>query len=199
MLCDQEQESWSHIWRCPHLLTRLIALQQATKRGFEDLLSVTVPNRSATFISTWDALPCWSLPSTSSNAIVTFDYLIRGFIPFSLMALLMTVTSRKEATDITNNISHIAQSLFREGIWDYRCSKLAEWELSKGITSEQKRTPPARSARWRDPDTISNSSPISIVTRWKSWIAQAIDTGRPWLGFHIHINSLVLGLVHLLF
>jgi len=52
MLCDQEQESWSHIWRCPHLLIRLIALQQATKRGFEDLLSVTVPNRSATFTST---------------------------------------------------------------------------------------------------------------------------------------------------
>ena len=146
MLCDQEQESWYHIWRCPHLLTRLIALQQATKQGFEDLLSVTVPNRSATFTSTWNALPCWSLPSTSSNAIVTFDYLIRGFIPFSLMALLMTVTSRKEATDITNNISHIAQSLFREGIWDYRCSKLAEWKFSKDITSEQKRTPPVRSA-----------------------------------------------------
>ena len=133
MLCDQEQESWSHIWRCPHLLTRLIALQQATKQGFEDLLSVNVPNRSATFISTWDALPCWSLPLTSSNAVITFDYLIRGFIPSSLMALLMTVTSRKEAMDITNNISHIAQSLFREGIWDYRCSKLAEWELSKEI------------------------------------------------------------------
>src|SRR2546421_2394595 len=109
ILCDQEQESWSHIWRCSHLLTRLIALQQATKQGFEDLLSVTVPNRSDTFTSTWNALPCWSLPSTSSNAIVTFNYLIRGFIPSSLMALLMTVTSRKEVTDITNNISHIAQ------------------------------------------------------------------------------------------
>src|SRR5436305_8119543 len=72
MLCDQEQESWSHIWRCPHLLNRLIALQQATKQGFEDLLSVTVPNRSATFVFTWNALPCWSLPLTSSNATVTF-------------------------------------------------------------------------------------------------------------------------------
>src|SRR2546429_9920564 len=78
MLCDQEQESWSHIWRFPQLLTRLIALQQATKWGFENLLSVIVPNRSATFTSTWNALPCWSLPLTSSNAVVTFDYLIRG-------------------------------------------------------------------------------------------------------------------------
>src|SRR3954471_24860042 len=104
ILCDQEQESWSHIWRCPHLLNRLIALQQATKSSFEDLLSVTVPNRSVTFTSTWDTLPCWSLLLTSNNTVVTFDYLIRDFIPFSLMALLMTVTSRREATDITNNI-----------------------------------------------------------------------------------------------
>src|SRR4051812_13376356 len=37
MLCDQEQESWSHLWRCSHLLPRLTALQQATKKGFEDL------------------------------------------------------------------------------------------------------------------------------------------------------------------
>src|SRR4051794_17432228 len=116
MLCDQEQESWFHIWRCSYLLNRLITLQQATKRSFEDLLSVTIPNRSATFTSTWNALPCWSLLLTSSNTVVTLDYLIRDFIPSSLMALLMTVTSRREATDITNNISHIAQSLFRVGL-----------------------------------------------------------------------------------
>src|SRR4051812_2306854 len=32
MLCNQEQESWSHLWQCSHLLPRLTALQQATKK-----------------------------------------------------------------------------------------------------------------------------------------------------------------------
>src|SRR5256886_12271213 len=67
----------------------------------------------------------------------------------SLMALLMTMISRKEATDITNNISYIAQSLFCEGIWNYRCSKLAEWEFSKGITrSEERRVGKECRSRW---------------------------------------------------
>jgi hypothetical protein len=198
MLCNQEQESWAHLWRCPHLLPRLAALQQATKKGFEDLLSETVPNRSTTFTTTWDALPCWSLPTAANTNTITFDYLIRGVIPSSLLALLMTVLSRKDATDITNNIGHIAQSLFRDEIWNYRCEKLAEWETSKGISQEDKRASSAGFTRWRDPNT--NISPSQApISRWKSWIAQAIDTGRPWLGFQVHINSLVLGLVHHLF
>ncbi|HVI21240.1 MAG TPA: hypothetical protein VM660_04230 [Bacillus sp. (in: firmicutes)] len=98
------------------------------------------------FISAWNALACWSLPSTNNTNYVTFDYLIQGIVPSSLLALLMMVTSRKEATSLINDVEHTAQSLFKEEIWDYRCSHLAEWELSKGITSEQKRTPSARSA-----------------------------------------------------
>src|SRR3954452_19178043 len=90
---------------------------------------------------------------------------------------------------------HIAQSLFRDEIWDYACDHLAEWELSKGITHENKRASSAGFKRWLNPN--NNISPSQApITRWKSWIAQAIDTGWPWLGFHIHINSLVLGLVH---
>src|SRR3954466_10090692 len=76
MLCNQEQESWAHLWRCPDLLSRLIALQQATKRGFEDLLSVTVPNRSSTFTTTWNALPCWSLLTVANTNTIIFNYLI---------------------------------------------------------------------------------------------------------------------------
>src|SRR3954452_1515328 len=165
------------------------------KKGFEDLLSTTVPNRLTTFTSTWDALPCWSLPTVNNTNNITFDYLIQGIIPSSLFVILLTVLSRKDATDITNNIGHIAQSLFRDEIWDYRCDQLAEWELSKGITHENKRASSAGFKRWLNPN--NNISPSQApITRWKSWIAQAIDTGWPWLGFHIHINSLVLGLVH---
>jgi hypothetical protein len=162
------------------------------------MLSVTVPNRSTTFKSAWDALPCWSLLTVTNTNTITFDYLIQGIIPSSLLALFMTVTSRNEAMDITNNIGHIAQSLFRDEIWDYRCEKFTEWEISKGISHEQKHASSSGYTRWRDPN--NNTSPSQApVARWKSWIAQAIDTGRPWLGFHIHINSLVLGLVQQLF
>ncbi|HVH96901.1 MAG TPA: hypothetical protein VM682_08160, partial [Bacillus sp. (in: firmicutes)] len=76
MLCDQEQESWSHLWRCSHLLPRLTALQQATKKGFEDLLSTTVPNRSSTFKSKWDDLSCWTL---QQQRILTTSHLITSF------------------------------------------------------------------------------------------------------------------------
>src|SRR4051812_23232253 len=136
MLCSQERESWSHLRQCSHLLSRLNALRQATKLGFEDLLFITVLNCSTVFTSAWNALTCWSLLSTNNTNYVTFDYLIQGIVPSSLLVLLMTVTSRKEATSLINDIRHTAQSLFKEEIWDYRCSHLAEWESSKGITSE---------------------------------------------------------------
>src|SRR4051794_38917108 len=76
MLCNQEQESWFHLWRCSHLLPRLDALCQATKLGFEDLLSITTSNRSTVFTSDWNALACWSLPLTDNTNHITFDYLI---------------------------------------------------------------------------------------------------------------------------
>src|SRR5207249_12184035 len=34
-------------------------------------------------------------------------------------------------------------------------------------------------------------SRASTINRWKTWIDQSIDTGRPSMGFRIHINSLV--------
>ena len=105
---------------------------------------------------------------TNNANIFTFDYLIWGIIPSSLMALLMSVTSRKEATDITNNIGHIAQSLFKDRIWNYRCNIFTEWEQTKGITTDMKHTPPAQSAHWRDSDIITNSSQAPVILRWKS-------------------------------
>src|SRR4051794_33968840 len=81
MLCNQEQEFWSHLWWYSHLLSHLDALRQVTKLGFEDLLSITIPNCLTAFASAWNALTCWSLPSTNNTDYITFDYLIQGIVP----------------------------------------------------------------------------------------------------------------------
>jgi hypothetical protein len=194
VLCQQEQESWSHIWRCPHLLPHLTAFLQETKRGFEQLILDQLPQLPPSFKTAWDALPCWTLPTQGTTNTLTFDYLVMGIIPSSLTTALKSIVRVKEAADITSNIIFIAQKIFHDDIWSYRCDKFLEWESSKGISNEIKRASSSGFRRYRSPANNNNPSTASS-SRWKSWIAQSIDTGRPWLGFQTHINSLVLGLV----
>ncbi len=151
---------------------------------------------TSTFVNTWDNLPCWSLPSSnSSSSSFTFDFLVRGFIPSSLFNAIHSIVDKKVTSTIINHQIAAAQSLFKRTVWATRCELFQEWEAGRNITSSQKHA--SSSGYSRNSSTHASrltSAPSS--NRWRSWIASAIDTGKPWLGFQIHINSLILRLVH---
>ena len=72
-------------------------------------------------------------------------------------------------------------------IWGIRCQLFAIWETEQGITKADKRAPYKGSR-----SSIKANSSASVSTdRWRSWTKQALDSGKQWLGFHIHINNLV--------
>src|SRR2546430_2704745 len=112
-LCDTEQESWSHLWRCPNLQNRIAAILMVTKEAYLSLLRTYVLRLSTTFVNTFTSLPCWSLPSPSGKLQeLNFDFLVRGFIPSALTDLLSTVANKKEVADINNSIFSTAQAIF---------------------------------------------------------------------------------------
>ena len=150
---------------------------------------------TASFNNTFNSLPCWSLPMASTSHVTSFDMLLRGIIPSTLTDLLSTIRSKQETLDIINNIVGTAQALFRDTVWNHRCEAINEWEKLNGLTGLMKRSSSAGYSR--NPATTTNSSRPSASGRWKSWITQSIDAGRPWLGFHIHINSIIARLVQL--
>jgi hypothetical protein len=198
VLCNTEQESWSHLWRCPHLQPRIQSLLIATKAALRALLDTYISALPSSFDNDMDSVSCWSLPdATAPHHVLSFDSLIRGLVPSALTNLLLTVTSKSNVAAIINNICGTAQSIFRDDVWNYRCEEFNEWEKRHNIDGRLKKSSSA--GYKRDPATNSIPSRSSTSDRWKSWISQSIDTGRPWLGFRIHINSLVPRLVQLLF
>src|SRR5256885_11808496 len=127
------------------------------------------PVLPSTFDNTWNSLSCWNLPSTNTNYI-TFDFIIQGFIPTALTAAITTVVNKKEATSIINSIIGIAQTLFKEEIWSYRCDFFSEWKANKGITSAIKQSSSAGFVRSRALANTHHSYSSSTPDRWKSWI-----------------------------
>ena len=97
-LCNTEQESWSHLWRCSNLQNRIVAILIVTKEAYLSLLRTYVLRLSTTFVNTFTSLPYWSLPShlAQSQEDLNFDSLVRGFIPSALTDLLSTVANKKE-------------------------------------------------------------------------------------------------------
>src|SRR5215207_5349783 len=139
-MCNQEQETWSHLWRCSHIHSRICAMTGTTRDALLLLLRETIPDLTVTFVTLFNNLPCWNLPSTSypnSNS-VTFDMLTKGFVPTALTDLLSTVVNQKEKTACINTIISTVQSIFHDEIWNYRCGLFNEWERTKGITSQLK-------------------------------------------------------------
>jgi peptidoglycan hydrolase-like amidase len=135
-------------------------------------------------------------PSSGLSQDLNFDSLVRGFIPSTLTDLLSTVVNKKEVATINNTIFSTAQAIFRDEIWDFRCNEFVTWEQTKNISNSSKKLSSSGYDRnVRNRVNLSTRSRTSSSNRWKSWISQAIDTGRPWSGFHIHINSLVSRLV----
>src|SRR5437763_102686 len=73
-----------------------------------------------TFTNTLISLICCNLLLTNTNN-VTFDLLIKGFIPTALTVAITSVVNKKEASSIINSVIGIVQTLFKDEIWSYRC------------------------------------------------------------------------------
>src|SRR5437764_14569923 len=95
ILCNNKQELWSHIWKCSHLQTRIHSLITTTKEALLTLIGCSIPNLSASFIFSFNSLPCWNLSSSSQlNNQVSFDFMTKCFVLTSLTNLLFTVTNQ---------------------------------------------------------------------------------------------------------
>ena len=121
-----------------------------------------------------------------------FESLLRGFVPKDLTNVLARIHNKKGISDIITESLSIAKQAFRVQIWAYRCEQVQEFEQLLNISNRDKNRPSAPST-FRPAhltSTSRNNPPTSTESRWKAWISDALSTGRPWLGFHIYINSL---------
>src|SRR3990170_454224 len=194
-LCDQEQESWDHLWTCSVLTPSLVTIRDATKLTMFQHIQDHVLGFTSTFVNTWDNLPCWSLPSSdSTSSSFTFDFLVRGFIHSTLFDTIHTIVDKKVTSTIINHQIAAAQSLFKRTVWATRCELFQDWESGRNITSSQKHASSSGYSRNSSTQTSRSTTALSSH-RWRSWIVSAIDTGKPWLGFQMHINNLILRLV----
>src|SRR4051794_21614579 len=85
------------------------------------------------------------------------------------------------------------RSYFTNTYGSFRCEKFIVFEKSEGIIQQLKQSPLRSLSTSLTSNSISHSSArqYSAETKWKSWIAQSLNTGRLWSGFLIHINSLI--------
>jgi hypothetical protein len=197
ILCHNDKENWSHLWQCPVLIPLLLALKNSTKTATEELISIELDGFPPQYKHTWDKLDCWQYPDNDSS-LLTFDYLIKGFIPSSLTSFISQFLSKKDSTRILCTAFSAAKELFYQHVWLFRCEEFIKFEISEGITHSIKRshftttTSQKHSSSSRDSNRSNHISQLSsAINSWKSWISESLNTGHPWLGFLIHINSLI--------
>ena len=194
VLCGNEKETWLHLWSCPHLKDDLIHLLDFTKELMFDNACFSRNSTRDDILNAWDALTCWQYP-TNDTSIFSFESLLRGFVPRDLSNTLALIHSKKVVSEIITETLSIAKQAFKQQVWAYRCEQLQEFEQACNITYKDKRDKRrASTSRMTRP---SNTTSLSLSTphttnnsRWKVWMSNALSTGRPWLGFHIYINTL---------
>ena len=123
--------------------------------------------------------------------------------PLVVKMLLLTTSSKDLFLKIWLSVSpkKIAQesllislctikTLFFKKVWLLRCHEFANVEQSLNITSHQKRT--TSRSLGSNPNNLVTSTPTpSLLNRWKVWIARAIGSGSPWMGFPLCINGII--------
>ena len=185
-LCNEDKETWDHIWQCPVLKPRLTSLCSCTKIAFEDWVKENTKLQFTHFSTQWNNLSVWTY-SDSSFYGFTFDLLIKGLIPSELTKELSKYLCKKDIPEVVNLVVSKAIDIFHEDIWAYRCQLFAEKEHTLGIDQSSKTTPSSRSTRQSPFLSFRrlNTSP----NRWMTWISQSSVQRKPWTDFRIYINS----------
>ena len=141
ILCHEDKETWTHLWQCNTLRPILQPLRIATKKAFENWIAADHPHASPIkFADSWHQLDVWSAP-TDDTSLLTFDYLIRGFVPVALMTELSRHLNKSDALDAVGSITSTALDMFFEQAWKFRCREFITFEKSEGIDQKMKKTP----------------------------------------------------------
>jgi hypothetical protein len=190
-MCGLEPESWSHLWRCTFTRPDL----HMTLINFKVFLEsfIRSSERSRLFPSNqarWDALSCWLVPTVLSPSmavsptILDFSFLIRGFIPLSLVEFLSLFFSKREVLELLSVAVCWAQSAFRSHTWLSRCTEVKRREsfyhlvrdLNEVVSTSVTRSP--------------HGSPLAPPVQWKEWLGGMLSSGSRFImeGFRLYAN-----------
>ena len=191
ILCHEAKETWTHLWQCTTLLPILRPLRIATKAAFENWIRA-YHNSSSRFIfaDSWQNLDVWS-PPDNDTSLITFDFLIRGFVPTALTLELSRHLTKPEVLEAIGSIISTAQSMFFEQAWKFRCREFITFEKSEGIDQTSKKSSLVSSRLLLNRTASPATHLTSYPNRWLTWISKALTQGGSWMGFRIHINSLI--------
>jgi hypothetical protein len=188
-LCNTDKETWLHLWHCPILKPLFQQLCFEVKSKMESWIIEHSNHSNVTFPSSWHNSDFWFYP-TNDTSLMSFESLIRGFIPLQLTTALCTFLPKQKSLQAIGEILTDAKDSFRTQIWKLRCEKFVAFELSKGIDYSSKHSC-ANSSSTAQLSTSFSSLSSSISNRWKFWISRSLATGISWMDFLIHINNLI--------
>jgi hypothetical protein len=195
ILCHTDKETWSHLWSCPSLIPLFKTLLHDTKLSFEQrIIPKATRHSSLHFQASWHDLDCWKYPTPDTKGLLTFDYLLRGFIPRDLTQEISKFCNSKVSYKILGDSLNSSINQFREQIWLPRCKDFARFEAHMNIEQAAKTSAPKPALR-KLTTTINRTTEHTHshpTNSWKSWIVKSLDANslRNWMDFHIHINNL---------
>src|SRR5205807_2231067 len=185
-LCNEDKETWDHLWQCSVLKPRLVSLLTSTKQAFETWIKENSKFRITHFPDSWNNSSVWMYPDPCVSS-TTFDFMIKGIVPSDLTNELAKYLYRKDISEAINLIVSKAIDIFHEDIWAYRCKLFAEQELVLGIDQSSKTSHSSPSVRHSTPSSIHR--PLASPLRWMTWISRSLVQRKPWTDFRIYINS----------
>ena len=185
-LCDEDKETWNHLWHCSFLKPRLSSLLSSTKQAFETWINDNCKFQISHLPDSWNNLSVWKYPDPSVST-TTFDLMIKGLIPSDLTRELNKYLYRKDVSEAINLIVSKSIDIFHEDIWAYRCKLFAEKESILGIDQASKTSRSIPSVRQSPFSSVHR--PLASPSRWKTWISQSLVHRKPWTDFRIYINS----------
>ena len=185
IFCDQDKQTWQHLWSCSHLKNLLIKLRNDTISTFTRNLTAhdRAPSSGLSdhFTRTFSKLACWCLPQDSPTGF-NFSHLVRGFVPTHLVSAIQSVVgSSPNVNKLVGNVLSFVQSEFQNNIWQLHIRRMLDFEKTKGITNKDKRLPFSSSSSV--PASRIRHQAASPTTRWHTWISEYMNTGLPWQGF----------------
>ena len=118
-LCKASKEDPSHIWHCSAIQLLITHFHQDALKIFISNFEAVYEGRlPAVFVSKWNSLASLSLPlSTTTGHDVTFDYLIKGFVPKDMVECVSSIFPKKIAHEALLVSLCTIKTLFFKKVW----------------------------------------------------------------------------------
>ena len=194
-LCKSSNEDFSHLWHYSAIHLLIIQFHKEALNIFISHFEAVYKGRlPSSFVTKWNSLDSLLLPMnpvTVSN--FCFDFVVKGFVPNEMIKCTLSIFPKKIAIKTLLISLCKIKTLFYKKVWLLHCHEFANVEQSLNVTSALKRSSfrPTDSQPVVNQIATSSFSPTpSLLNRWKGWIAWAIGSGSPWMGFPIYINGI---------